>query len=249
MDRNQLKAIADKLDVKPLLTRGLLPLAVLLSFGLFAFDADAQTNRRTARPTPTPVRANEPAVISRADDYPTVVIEPAPINTDPSAPTSSDATIEELRERLLQLEARSSKKDPDAKQRQLALNLDILTKSEQRSDSLRKQLFEMIEKENTIRGRMDQIDNDMRPETLDRSLAMTGSLRPEELREQRRRSLTLEKTNLQALLTEVQKNRTNLELNLQRSDALVERLRLKIEKEIDTALSEDEDTSTQKPID
>lgn len=236
MDRNQLKNLAG------------VYLTVLFSVGLFAFDSDAQTNRRKPKPTPTPVKTAEPAVISRADDFPTVVIEPAPVSSDPSANTSSEATIEELRERLLQLEAKSNKKDPDAKQRQLALNLDILTKSEQRSDSLRKQLFEMIEKENTIRGRMDQIDNDMRPETLDRTLALTGSLRPEELREQRRRSLTLEKTNLQVLLTEVQKNRTNLELNLQRSDALVERLRVKIEKEIDTALSEDDGTE-KKPID
>lgn len=237
MDRNQLKNIAG------------FCLTVLFSIGLFALDADAQTNRRKPKPTPTPVKTAEPAVISRADDFPTVVIEPAPVNTDPSATTSSETTIEELRERLLQLEAKSNKKDPDQKQRQLALNLDILTKSEQRSDSLRKQLFEMIEKENTIRGRMDQIDNDMRPETLDRTLALTGSLRPEELREQRRRSLTLEKTNLQVLLTEVQKNRSNLELNLQRSDALVERLRVRIEKEIDTALSEDENLPDKKPID
>ena len=109
----------------------------------------------------------------------------------------------------------------------------------------------MIEKENTIRGRMDQIDNDMRPESIERSMATVGSLRPEELREQRRRSLGLEKGNLQALLTEVQKNRTNLELNLQRSDTLVERLRVRIEKEIDTALAEDEkepETPAKKPI-
>jgi hypothetical protein len=171
------------------------------------------------------------------------VIEPAPQNADASTSTS-DATIEELRERLLQLEAKSNKKDPDQKQRQLALNLDILTKSEQRSDSLRKQLFEMIEKENTIRGRMDQIDNDMRPESLDRTLAIVGSLRPEELREQRRRSLALEKANLQVLLTAVQKNRADLDLNLQRSDALVEKLRVRIEKEIDDALSDGD----KKPI-
>ena len=117
----------------------LLQLTVLLSVGLFAFEAEAQTNRRKPKATPTPVvRSSEPAIISRADDYPTVVIEPVPVNTDPAATTTSDATIEELRERLLQLEAKSNKKDPDAKQRQLALNLDILTKSEQRSDCLRK---------------------------------------------------------------------------------------------------------------
>jgi hypothetical protein len=227
-------------------------LAVLLSVGLFALDTDAQTNRRKPKPTPTPapVRSTEPAIISRADDYPTVVIEPVPSGApiDLPADRTTDTTIEELRERLLQLEAKANKKDPDQKQRQLALNLDILTKSEQRSDGLRKQLFEMIEKENTIRGRMDQIDNDIRPESIERSMSTVGSLRPEELRAQRKRSLELEKANLQVLLTEVQKNRTNLELNLQRSDALVEKLRVKIEKEIDDALSEGTDVPEKKPI-
>ena len=55
--------------------------------------------------------------------------------------------------------------------------------------------------------------------------------------------------NLQTLLTEVQKNRTNLELNLQRADALVEKLRVRMEKEIDAALAEDEESPEKKPID
>jgi len=234
MDRKQLKNVAG------------FCLTVLLSLGLLAVDGEAQTNKRKPKPTPTPVRLTEPAIISRADDYPTVVIEPVPSGTGVE-PSTSDATIEELRERLLQLEAKSNKKDPDQKQRQLALNLDILTKSEQRSDSLRKQLFEMIEKENSIRGRMDQIDNDMRPETIERTMATVGSLRPEELREQRKRSLALEKANLQVLLTAVQKNRADLDINLQRSDALVEKLRVRIEKEIDDALA-DEEPAAKKPI-
>jgi len=217
----------------------------LLSASVFVFSADAQTNRRRttakSRPaaTPTP-RSTEPEIISRADDYPTVVIEPPPTRKGESSGDidSSSQKIEELRERLARLE-RSSKKDPDEKQRRLALNLEILTRSEQRSDGLRKQLFEMIEKENSIKGRIDQIDVDARPESIDRQFATVGSLRPEELRAQRRKSLELEKANLQILLTEVQKNRANIDLNLQRSDALVERLRVKLEKEIDTALADD----------
>lgn len=216
----------------------------LFSVSAFVFSADAQTNRRRtttkSKPTVTPTpRSTEPEVISRADDYPTVVIEPPPTTKgEPASDTDSLRKIEELRERLARLE-RSNKKDPDEKQRRLALNLEILTRSEQRSDGLRKQLFEMIEKENSIRGRIDQIDVDARPESIDRQLATVGSLRPEELRAQRRRSLELEKANLQILLTEVQKNRANIDINLQRSDALVERLRVKLEKEIDTALADD----------
>lgn len=228
----------------------------VITFSSLVLIAEAQTNRRRSTTktnpvaTPTPSRG-EPAVISRADDYPTVVIEPVPADgtqpkTDPANnPTGGSDSIEELRERLLKLETR--KKDPDEKQRRLSLNLDILTKAEQRSDGLRKQLFEMIEKESNIRTRMDQIDNDIRPEALERSLATVGSLRPEELRAQKRRSLELEKQNLQNLLTEVQKNRANIELNLGRSDQLVERLRTKIEKEIDSALG-DEEVPDKKPI-
>ena len=220
--------------------------SALLLAALFAVSADGQTNnrRRQTRPTPTPTRVNaEPAVISRADEYPVVTLEPIQAPEDGNAvrtDTGGSQTIEELRERLMLLEANNKAKDPDAKQRRIALNLDILTKSEQRSEGLRKQLFEMIEKESNIRGRIDQIDNDMRPETLERSLAIVGSLRPEELRAQKRRSLELEKRNQEALLIEVQKNRNNIEQSLQRADALVEKLRVRIEKEIDDALGEDE---------
>ena len=217
-----------------------------LSFLIYVASAEGQTNKRrpAVKPTPTPTpKATEPAVISRADESPTVVIEPPPSNrTDPNSSVLDSENVEkiaELRERLARLEQISGKKDPDEKAKRLALNLDILTKSEQRSDSLRKQLFEMIEKENSIRSRIDQIDIDMRPEAIERQLSSVGSLRPEELRAQRRRSLELEKTNLQSLLTEVQKNRANIDLNLQRSDALVERLRIKFEKDIDTALSDE----------
>ena len=38
----------------------------------------------------------------------------------------------------------------------MLLNLDILTRSEQRAETLRKQLYEAIEKESTIKTRLDR---------------------------------------------------------------------------------------------
>lgn len=239
--------------------RGLIAGAAFVLAAVFAVSADAQTNnrRRQTRPTPTPVPVTtEPAVISRADEYPTVVIEqPTEIptgvtNNSPVNSAGNADSIEELRERLLLLESNSKKKDPDANQKRIALNLDILTKSEQRAEGLRKQLFDMIEKESNIRARIDQIDNDMRPEAIDRTFATVGSLRPEELRAQRRRSLEIDKRNQETLLVEVQRNRANIEQSLQRADALVEKLRARIEKEIDDALGSDDEpaaTPTNKP--
>jgi hypothetical protein len=109
---------------------------------------------------------------------------------------------------------------------------------------MRKQRFEMIEKENAVRSRIDQIDADMRPEVIEKSVAMAGTLRPEELREARRKSLEAEKRNLQSLLNEISATRASLEQNVLRADALVEKLRLKLEKDIDSAL---DDAESEKP--
>jgi hypothetical protein len=53
--------------------------------------------------------------------------------------------------------------------------------------------------------------------------------------------LNAEKANLQSLLTEIQNTRSNLSLNLQKAEAVVEKLRAKLEKDIDDSLVEDTD--------
>ena len=49
-------------------------------------------------------------------------------------------------------------------------------------------------------------------------------------------SLAAERDNLQALLLEIQTTRTSVSANLQKSEVLVEKLRTKLEKDIDDAL-------------
>ena len=208
---------------------------------------DAQTNRRrtsTPIPAPTATPSNDAAVVSRADDFPddstAVPVPPDPNEAKPGADRTNIQSLEELGRRIKNLEAGQVQKgDPDAKPKRLLLNLDILTRAEQRSESLRRQIFELMEKESTYKTRIDSLDYDLRPEAIERHTAITGSLRPEELRANRKKALESEKTNLQNLITEIQKTRSTLELNLQRSEALVERLRTKLEKEIDTSLEDE----------
>lgn len=132
-------------------------------------------------------------------------------------------------------EGRESKDDSN---KALLASLDIIMKGEQRVDSLRKQLFEVIERESAVKARLDQLDLDLRPEAIERSLAFTGSLRPEEAREARRKSLEAERKNVQAGLTEMQSVRTGLETNLRKAEALVEKLRQRFEKDIEKDLGE-----------
>lgn len=227
----------------------LLLLAVVLVFT--ASDSAGQSRKRKRAPRSTPPvmvsqPVAEPLIISRAEDFPDQNVQPEapPVNLLPST-TADDAngkSIEDLRLRLGILEAAG--KDPDQKQKRLLLYLDILTKAEQRSESLRKQLFDMIEKETSVKTRLDAIEIDVRPESIEKNVAMAGSLRPEELRESRRKSLAAEKANLQSLLTDIQRTRSIIDQNLQRADSLVERLRSKLDKDINDALADD---TEQKP--
>lgn len=204
-----------------------------------AITATAQTPRRTPKPMATPLPTLSGAeIISRAGD----LIDTQPVLPPPTVKTASTTTIriKELTERVNKLES-TQKNDYDEKQKRMLLNLDILTRAEQRSESLRKQLFDMIEKENTIKSRLDQIETDSRPEMIERTLQLAGSMKPEEIRDIRRKSLASEKSNLQALLNEIQSTRTNLTFNLQKADIMVEKLRAKLEKDIDESfLKEDE---------
>jgi len=70
----------------------------------------------------------------------------------------------------------------------------------QTADDLRVQLLEVQAKEAELQARARQLDEDLKPENIERSLAGVGSTRPEELRELRRRQLILERDSVRAQL-------------------------------------------------
>jgi len=227
-------------------------LAILLCvFGSIS-NIDAQTKRRKKAASLPP---SVPVVVSQSDMYldgnqivlgenPTTQPTPEIVVPEPENKTEEsgegNASIKELNARIKSLES-NKQNQYDEKQKRLLLNLDILSRAESRAESLRKQLFEMIEKENTVKSRLEQIQFDSRSEVVDRAVAMVGSLRPEEIRDQRRKSLEAEKRNLESLLTQIQTSRTTLETNVERADFLVEKVRVKLDKEIDDALAVEEE--------
>lgn len=213
-----------------------------LVVGVSVFSAEAQSTKTKVKPLATPLPTLSGAeIISRAsEDYiePSAAEKAAEKPAEKKAPTTTAAKITDLTDRIKKLESGPTY---DEKQKRLLLNLDILTRAEQRSESLRKQLFEMIEKENVLRSRLEQIELDIRPEAIERTLQMMGSMKPEEVRDARRKSLAAERANVQALMTQVQATRNAIDLSLQKADQMVEKLRQKLEKDIDNALKDDDD--------
>lgn len=123
------------------------------------------------------------------------------------------------------------------KQSPIAQNLDILTRAEQRAEVMRKQLLELIEKETSFRNRLVQLDEDMRPDSIDRSLTLIGTTRISDLRDARRRMLDNERRGAENLFNQTALARSRLEEDLKQADAMVARLRQRllplIDKEID----------------
>jgi hypothetical protein len=221
-------------------------LAVVISFS--SAGATAQTTpRHKPKPLATPTRVLSGAeIISQGGgtDDETVLV---PVDTPAPRPSPSTNTgkIRDLNERVKKLESGQTSAY-DESQKRMLMNLDIITRAEARTESLRKQIFELIDKENSIKTRMDQIDFDIQPAIIERNLGLQGgSMKPEEYRENRRKGLEAERRNLDTLLTSVQNTRTNLENNLSRAEQILDKLRAKLEKDIDDSLVEEKPDEQQ----
>ena len=79
------------------------------------------------------------------------------------------------------------------------------------AENLRLQLIDVQAREEALRDRALQLDEALKPENIERSLAGIGSTRPEELREARRRQLQAERDGIAAQLQTLETSRLRLE--------------------------------------
>jgi hypothetical protein len=101
-----------------------------------------------------------------------------------------------------------------------ALNAQAQPRSAaEEAENLRLQLLDVQNQEETLRGRAAQLDEALKPENIERSLAGVGSTRPEELREARRRQLQIERDGVASQLRILESSRMRLEAALRDADA------------------------------
>lgn len=100
-----------------------------------------------------------------------------------------------------------------------------------------REILELIEKETTLKSRLVQIDEDMRPESIERALNPYGTTRTAELRDARRRILENDRRGVESLLNLTTQSRIRLEDDVKQADLLVFKLRQRvlplIDKEIE----------------
>lgn len=88
------------------------------------------------------------------------------------------------------------------------------------ADRLKLQLLDVQAHEADLRARLQELDESIKPENIERSLAGVGSTRPEELREARRRQLSIQRDGVLAQLQTLETSRTRLETAIANAEAL-----------------------------
>ncbi len=124
------------------------------------------------------------------------------------------------------------------KQQKLVVGMQLLIQNEQRVATLQKFQIDMAEKESQIRARLAQIELDLNPQSLDRSVAFEGSTQTPEIKENRRRTLQAERSSLQPVLQQIQNNLQDAGYNVREAQALVQRLRRTFLPQIERELAE-----------
>jgi chromosome segregation ATPase len=111
------------------------------------------------------------------------------------------------------------------KQQKLLFGYEILNQTEQLAATLRKSLIETGEREATIKRRLGQIQFDLRPENIEKSIQLQGTTKAEEARESRRRTLEEERNTLQNLLFEVESSKNQITENLRQTELFAQSFR------------------------
>jgi hypothetical protein len=142
------------------------------------------------------------------------------------------AESEQLRKNLQQLNSevqRLKRRVSELEKDRLATTIqEQLEKEEQRGEALQLHLLEIAEKEAPLQARIDQINQQLRPETIERTMAGVGSVHPEDVREEVRKRLIGEKLRLQTQLDLLRQDRIRTQAMLITTDAAIQRLKQKL---------------------
>ncbi|HKO61076.1 MAG TPA: hypothetical protein VJV03_07955 [Pyrinomonadaceae bacterium] len=231
-------------------------LVTIVTLGLFVIEADGQRRRRRVRRAPRPVVTNPEiapqgsetigpdgeAIISTADDPGTEV------TSTPQTPEQKKATSEREIQRTInalsnQVDRLNNKLSKMEENDRSLLDMERLTRAEQRAENLRMQQVDVESKLADLQARLEQTEWSIKPENIERMNAGYGSVRPEEARDTRRRQLEAERNRLLAQIKILENSRTRLEQSVLTADAEVDLLRRRLEQN-----RQEENTGIVQPI-
>ena len=222
--------------------------AVLLIGGLLV-DSAAQKRRRTRRRSSAP-RITNPEIYqpSPADNSNSTNSETNTANGNSNSNSSQtedpDSMKRTIRVLSNQVDKLTDKLNDMQASQQSMVDLERLSRAEQRSAQLRAELSGTQAKKAELAAHLEDVEFALKPENIERATAGYGTTRPEEMREQRRRQLESERTRTQQQLDQLNASESRLQQAIATSDAEVDRLQKKLDA-TDRAAIENAKTNSQ----
>jgi chromosome segregation ATPase len=247
--------------------------AVCLVVSFCLTEGDAQTRRKKKRSrravpaAPKPVITNpsiappdgtqttaetdttgDVKIISTADAtqeqaQPTEAKKPKP-STSPEPQDQMQQTITTLSNQVNRLNDKLSQMQEDDRYQ---MDMERLTRAEQRAEQLRSQLIDVQAKIADFEARLEQIEFALRPENIESSTAGYGTTHPEQARDARKKQLEGERSRVQAQLKLVESSKTRLETAVANADSEVDLLRAKLQQRREQMDAQPTTTETPKP--
>lgn len=145
-------------------------------------------------------------------------------------PTEDEKTQQTINNLSNQVERLNNKLTQMQEDDRYQLDMERLTRAEQRAEQLRSQLMDVQGKIADFESKLEQIEWALRPENIENSTAGYGSTRPEAAREARKKALESERMRVQAQLKLAETSRSRLEGAVSNADSEVDLLRAKLEQ-------------------
>lgn len=195
----------------------------------------------------TPATGDDVKIISTADS----TQEPAqpaqtkkPETAPPSEQEKMQQTITTLTNQVNKLNDKLSQMQDDDRYQ---LDMERLTRAEQRAEQLRSQLMDTQSKIADYESRIEQLDFALKPENIEAATATYGTTHPEQARDARRKQLESEKARVQAQLKLAESSKARLETGVANADQEVDTLRAKLQQRRDQMDAQPITPSDQPP--
>ena len=226
---------------------------LIASFCVIEGDAQTRRKKRARRPAPAapkPVITNPAIAPPEASPSPAETGDVKIISTDdptkdPAAPetlqgwkpkvttpvpTEEEETQSTMKNLANQVDRLNQKLTSMQEDDRYQLDMERLTRAEQRAEQLRSQLMDVQAKIADFEARLEQIEFALRPENIEASTAGYGSTRPEVARDTRKKQLEGERGRVQVQLKLAETSRSRLEVAVANADSEVDNLRAKLEQ-------------------
>ncbi|MFN2513747.1 MAG: hypothetical protein ABR568_20295 [Pyrinomonadaceae bacterium] len=227
--------------------------AVLMGISFCLIDADAQTRRRRrprrvvrpviTNPVITPAEEQKATdsrdkIISTADETPEAEADRTTQNPETN-PTKGKTSVkpavddEDMKQTINSLSNQvnrlSDKLGQMQETDQALMDMERLSRAEQRAEALRSQQVEVEGKLADLQSKLEDTEYNLKPENIEREMATFGSTRPEVARDARRRKLESDRARILAQIKILENSSVRLESAVATADAESDLLRRRLE--------------------